>query len=144
MEAENSDISQCEQIKPVAFCTTCCVLDNTSTATVFTLRGYETKSWCVLCDYVRRLFDNGVTSSRGLRFKKKKKNIIFPTSCSLVVSSLTAESLNCFTCNQTLLGTCFLIAPVNCTETQNRCFTAVAGEMNAFILFAYVKTMNKN
>ncbi|XP_050923850.1 sperm acrosome membrane-associated protein 4 [Lates calcarifer] len=52
----------------------------------------------------------------------------FLWSCAaLLTLCVSAESLNCFTCNQTLLGTCFLIAPVNCTETQNRCFTAVAG-----------------
>ncbi|XP_028255168.1 protein Bouncer-like [Parambassis ranga] len=48
-------------------------------------------------------------------------------SCAaLLTLFVTAECLTCDTCDVSVLSYCFKQAPVNCTKTQDRCYTAVA------------------
>eukprot|EP00064_Thunnus_orientalis_P020581 superscaffoldBa00005732_g20720 len=48
-------------------------------------------------------------------------------SCAALLTLFVAvESLTCNTCSLGILGTCLREVPVNCTETEDRCYTAVA------------------
>ncbi|XP_022603372.1 prostate stem cell antigen-like [Seriola dumerili] len=48
-------------------------------------------------------------------------------SCAaLLTLFVTVESLSCYTCDVAILGSCLRAAPINCTNDQTRCFTAVA------------------
>ncbi|KAG7225453.1 hypothetical protein INR49_027447 [Caranx melampygus] len=51
----------------------------------------------------------------------------FLWSCAaLLALFVTVQSLSCYKCDVSILGSCLRTAPVNCTNTQNRCFSAVA------------------
>uniref|UniRef100_A0A7N9AXB9 UPAR/Ly6 domain-containing protein n=1 Tax=Mastacembelus armatus TaxID=205130 RepID=A0A7N9AXB9_9TELE len=46
-------------------------------------------------------------------------------------------SLTCNTCDVAILGFCLRDTPVNCTENQNRCYTAVASKFSAHFMDVY-------
>ncbi|XP_059206679.1 prostate stem cell antigen-like isoform X2 [Centropristis striata] len=51
----------------------------------------------------------------------------FLWSCAaLLTLSVTVESLQCYTCEAGILGTCLIREPVNCSSSQDRCFSGVA------------------